>query len=238
MLETKCSTMTDLKKIHAHLIKSGLIKDKIAASRVLALSAKSPPNGDINYANLVFTQIENPNLFSWNTIIRGFSESSIPQYAIHLFIEMFNTSEVQPFLLTYPSVFKAYARHGLAKDGAQLHGRIIKLDLEFNTFIRNTLLHMYVSHGFFIEARKLFDENEVEDLVSWNSMIMGLAKSGEIDYSWRSHGNIALSRWSAEHLLELDPNESIGYVLMANMYAASGQFEEAMDERIPLKENI
>ncbi|KAF3630566.1 Pentatricopeptide repeat-containing protein, chloroplastic [Capsicum annuum] len=462
MLETKCRTMTDLKKIHAHLIKSGVIKDKIAASRVLAFSSKSPPIGDINYANLVFTQIENPNLFSWNTIIRGFSESSTPQYAIHLFIEMLNTSQVEPFLLTYPSVFKAYARCGLAKDGAQLHGRIIKLGLGFDTFIRNALLHMYVSRGFLVEARKLFDEAEAEDVVSWNSMIMGLAKSGEIDYSWRlfskmptrndiswnsmisgfvrngkwtealnlfstmqkekikpseftlvsllnacghlgaleqgnwiynyvksnnvelnvivvtaiidmyckcanvemawqvfervpnkglsswnsmilglatngfedeaiklfarlqctslkpdsvsfigvltacnhsglvdkakdyfqllmdkeygiepsikhygcmvdilvragqleeaeeiitsmkmepdaviwgsllsacrSHGNIALARWSAEHLLELDPNESSGYVLMANMYAASGQFEEAMDERISMKE--
>ncbi|KAH0669831.1 hypothetical protein KY285_023975 [Solanum tuberosum] len=137
MLETKCTTMTDLKKIHAHLIKSGLIKDKIASSRVLAFSTTSPPIGDIKYANLVFTHIENPNLF---TIIRGFSESSTPQYAIHLIIEMLSSSQVQPHLLTYPSIFKAYARGGLAKNGAQLHGRIIKLGLEFDTFIRNTML--------------------------------------------------------------------------------------------------
>lgn len=173
--------MTDLKKIHAHLIKTGLVKDKIASSRVLAFSAKS----DINYAYLVFTHIENRNLFTWNTIIRGFSESSTPRYAIHLFIEMLNDSQVQPHLLTYPSVFKAYARGGLAKNGGQLHGRVIKLGMEFDTFVRNTLLHMYASCGFLVEARKLFDEDKVEDVVSWNSMIMGLAKAGEIDDSWR-----------------------------------------------------
>ncbi|KAK6776280.1 hypothetical protein RDI58_027281 [Solanum bulbocastanum] len=216
MLETKCTTMTDLKKIHAHLIKSGLIKDKIASSRVLAFSAKSPPIGDINYANLVFTHIENPNLFTWNTIIRGFSESSTPQYAIHLFIEMFNNSQVQPHLLTYPSVFKAYARGGLAKNGAQLHGRIIKLGLEFDTFIRNTLLYMYASSGFLVEARKLFDEDEIVDAVSWNSMIMGLAKSGEIDDSWRLFS-------------KMSTRNDVSWNSMISGFVRNGKWNEALE---------
>uniref|UniRef100_A0A3Q7IWV9 Pentatricopeptide repeat-containing protein n=1 Tax=Solanum lycopersicum TaxID=4081 RepID=A0A3Q7IWV9_SOLLC len=91
--------MTDLKRIHSHFIKSGLIKNKIASSHVLAFSAKSPPNGDINYANLVFTHIENPTLCNWNTIIRGFLESSTLKYVIHIFIEMLNNSQVQPHML-------------------------------------------------------------------------------------------------------------------------------------------
>ncbi|XP_060209468.1 pentatricopeptide repeat-containing protein At2g42920, chloroplastic [Lycium barbarum] len=216
MLETKCSTMTDLKKIHAQLIKTGLIKDKIASSRVLAFSAKSSI-GDINYANLVFTHTEDPNLFTWNTIIRGFSESSTPLYAIHLFIQMLNnTSEIQPHVLTYPSVFKAYARCGLAKDGAQLHGRIIKLGLEFDTFIRNTLLHMYANCGFLVEARKLFDENEVEDVVAWNSMIMGLAKSGEFDDSWRLFS-------------KMETRNDVSWNSMISGFVRNGKWSEALD---------
>ncbi|KAK4374050.1 hypothetical protein RND71_004727 [Anisodus tanguticus] len=215
MLETKCSTMKDLKKIHAQLIKTGLIKDKIASSRVLAFSAKSPI-GDINYANLVFTHIENPNLFIWNTIIRGFSESSTPLYAIHLFIEMLATSEIQPHLLTYPSVFKAYARRGLAKDGAQLHGRIIKLGLELDTFIRNTMLHMYASCGFLVKARKLFDEDKVEDIVAWNSMIMGLAKSGEIDDSWRLFS-------------KMETRNDVSWNSMISGFVRNGKWSEALD---------
>ncbi|OIT02628.1 PREDICTED: pentatricopeptide repeat-containing protein At2g42920, chloroplastic [Nicotiana attenuata] len=215
MLETKCTTMTDLKKIHAQLIKTGLIKDKIASSRVLAFSAKSP-TGDINYANMVFTQIENPNLFIWNTIIRGFSESSTPQYAIHLFIEMLTTSEIQPQLLTYPSVFKAYTRLGLAKSGTQLHGRIIKLGLEFDTFVRNTMLHMYASCGLLVEARKLFDEDENEDVVAWNSMIMGLAKSGDIDESLRL-------------FTKMESRNDVSWNSMISCFVRNGKWTEALD---------
>ncbi|TMX05631.1 hypothetical protein EJD97_013633, partial [Solanum chilense] len=52
----------------------------------------------------------------------------------------------------------------------------------------------------------------------------------------KSHMNMELARWSAENLLELYPNESSGYVLMANMYATSGLFEKPMDERILMEE--
>jgi len=124
MLDKHCTTMKDLQKIHANLIKTGLANDTVAASRILAFCAS--PAGDMNYAYLVFTRIQNPNLFVWNTIIRGFSQSSTPQNALSLFLDMLISSPIEPQRLTFPSVFKAYAQLGLAHYGAQLHGRIIK----------------------------------------------------------------------------------------------------------------
>ncbi|KAF9587883.1 hypothetical protein IFM89_006137 [Coptis chinensis] len=184
MLEKKCTSMADLHKLHANLIKTGLIKDHIAASRVLSFCATSP-FGNINYAYLVFSQIQDPNLFTWNTIIRGFSQSSTPHVAISLFIDMLHSSSIQPQKLTYPSLFKAYAQLGLAHDGAQLHGRIIKLGLQADPFVRNTIIYMYANCGYLIEANRLFDENANLDVVAWNSMITGHAKNGEVDDSRR-----------------------------------------------------
>ncbi|KAK6134954.1 hypothetical protein DH2020_031291 [Rehmannia glutinosa] len=182
MLETNCHSIKDLKKIHAHLIKTGLAKDTIAASRVLAFCATAR---DLDYAFSVFCQIEKQNLFTWNTIIRGFCQSSNPRVAISLFVEMLVSATVQPEKLTYPSVFKAYTHLGLAEDGAQLHGRIIKLGLEFDPFIRNSIIHMYANCGLLGNARNLFDENTDSDVVAWNSMVMGLAKCGQVEEAWR-----------------------------------------------------
>ena len=182
MLQKHCSTMKDLQKVHAHMIKTGLVLDPIAASRVLTFCAS--PCGDINYAYLVFTRMPNPSLYSWNTIIRGFSRSSTPQLAISLFVDMLYF-DVQPQRLTYPSVFKAYAQLGAGHDGAQLHGRVVKLGLEDDQFICNTIIHMYANSGLLSEARKVLDGKVELDVVAWNSMIMGLAKCGEIDESRR-----------------------------------------------------
>ncbi|XP_023530494.1 pentatricopeptide repeat-containing protein At2g42920, chloroplastic [Cucurbita pepo subsp. pepo] len=178
MVDKNCTTMRDLQQIHAHLIKSGRAKDSFAASRVLAFCAS--PLGNMDYAYLVFKQMQNPNVFCWNTIIRGFSQSSNPQMALYLFIHMLVSSQIEPQRLTYPSVFKAYSQLGLAHDGAQLHGRVLKLGIQFDPFIRNTILYMYANCGFLDEARRIFNQQMEFDVVAWNSMIMGLAKCGEI----------------------------------------------------------
>lgn len=98
---------------------------------------------------------------------------------------MLADSTARPEKLTYPSVFKAYTQLGLAKDGAQLHGRIVKLGLELDPFIRNSIIHMYASCGLLGNARKLFDEMRDSDVVAWNSMVMGYAKCGNVEESWR-----------------------------------------------------
>ncbi|KAK6917983.1 Pentatricopeptide repeat [Dillenia turbinata] len=182
ILDTQCTTMKDLKQIHANFIKTGLVKHPIVTSRLLAFCSASP-YADMNYAYLIFSQIDNPNLLTWNTIIRGFSNSSTPQLAISLFIHMLVYSPIQPQRLTYPSVFRAYAHLGRAHDGSQLHGRVVKLGLQFDSYIRNTLIFMYANCGFLVEAQKLFDRSVEFDVVAWNSMIMGFAKIREIDAS-------------------------------------------------------
>ncbi|KAK1568793.1 hypothetical protein Q3G72_028799 [Acer saccharum] len=299
MLDKQCTTMRDLHKIHAQLIKTGLVKDPIAASRVLAFSAS--PAGDINYAYLVFTQIQNPNLFIWNTIIRGFSQSSIPQVAISLFIDMLVTSSVEPQRLTYPSVFKAYAHLARLVFDHE--------DMEFDLVAWNSMIMGLAKCGEIDQSRKLFDKMVSRNTISWNSMISGYVRNGNFKEAlelfgemqeqnirpseftmvsllnacarlgairqgewlhaflsknnfdlnsivvtaiidmyckcgcpakalrmFEKHGNVDLAKRAAKHIMELDKNESCSYVLMSNLYAASHRFEEAMEERLLMKE--
>lgn len=205
--------MKDLRKIHAHLIKTGLSNDKIAASRVLSFCCS--PSGDLNYAYRLFSRIDNPNLFIWNTIIRAFSQSSTPENAIHLFIEMLVSSQIEPSELTYPSVFKAYAHLGLAHSGTQLHGRVIKLGLQYDQYVRNNMIYMYASSGFLGEARRLFHERMDFDVVTWNLMIMGLAKCGEVG--------------KAKKLFDEMPRKStVTWNSMISGYVRNGKLVEAL----------
>ncbi|KAK7276766.1 hypothetical protein RIF29_17912 [Crotalaria pallida] len=223
MLQNHCSNMKDLKQIHAHIIKTGLALDTIAASRVLTFCAS--PSGDINYAYLLFTTMPNPNLYSWNTIIRGFSRSSNPKLAISLFVDMLY-SEVEPTRLTYPSVFKAYAQLGAGHDGAQLHGRVVKLGLEKDQFICNTIIHMYANSGVLTEARRVLDGHVELDLVACNSMIIGLAKCGEIDESRRLFDHMPTRT-------EVTWNSMIsGYVRNGKLSEALELFHKMQAERV------
>ncbi|KAL3592636.1 hypothetical protein D5086_011276 [Populus alba] len=129
---------------------------------------------------------------------------------------MFTSPTTQPQRLTYPSVFKAYAQLGLAHEGAQLHGRVIKLGLENDQFIQNTILYMYVNCGFLGEAQRIFDGATGFDVVTWNTMIIGLAKCGEIDKS-RSLFDKMLLR------------NTVSWNSMISGYVRQGRFFEAME---------
>ncbi|KAM7465787.1 hypothetical protein LguiB_013349 [Lonicera macranthoides] len=214
MLETQCTSMQDLKKVHAQFIKSGQAKDNFTASRLLSFAAASP-YGDINYAYLLFTRIQNPNIFIWNTIIRGFSQSSNPQFAFGLFFDLLANAVIQPGRLTYPSLFKARSRLGFVDFGAQLHAMVVKLGIVFDPFIRNSLIYMYAICGFLSEAWKLFDGSKDSDVVAWNSMIMGFVKCGDVD--------------SARELFdEMPVRNTVSWNSMISGYVRNGKWKEAL----------
>ncbi|XP_068664800.1 pentatricopeptide repeat-containing protein At2g42920, chloroplastic [Aristolochia californica] len=214
LLEHRCKTMRDLKMLHAQIIKTGLAHDKIAISRVLSFCATSS-SGDINYALLLFSRIEHPNLFAWNTIIRAFSNSSTPHQAISLFYHMLH-STTQPQRLTFPSLFKAYSRLGLSCEGTQIHGMVTKLGFESDPFIRNSMISMYAVCGDIVSASHLFDENSDFDVVAWNSMMLGLARVGQIEESRRLFD-------------EMPSRSNISWNSMISGYVRNGLYMEALN---------
>ncbi|CAK8538750.1 unnamed protein product [Lathyrus sativus] len=215
MLQNPSTTIKDFHQIYPHIIKTGITHNSIASTRVLSFCAS--PSGNINYAYKLFIRMPNPNLYSWNTIIRAFSRSSTPQFAISLFVDMLY-SEIQPQHLTYPSVFKAYAQLGDAHHGSQLHGMVVKLGLQKDQFIRNTIIHMYANSGLLGEAKRVFDERiELDDVVAFNSMIMGYAKCGEIDESRKLFDNMSIRR------------TSVTWNSMISGYVRNGKLIEALE---------
>lgn len=51
----------------------------------------------------------------------------------------------------------------------------------------------------------------------------------------RIHGNIELAKWAAEHLFVLKPDHSGYYVLLSNMLAEAGRWDEATRVRELMK---
>lgn len=88
---------------------------------------------------------------------------------------------VCPDHLTYPFVAKSVARLAELRLGLAVHARITKEGLLSDTFIANSLIHMYGACCDIGSARKTFDEMLMKNSVSWNSMLDGYAKCGDLD---------------------------------------------------------
>ncbi|XP_024536685.1 pentatricopeptide repeat-containing protein At5g27110 isoform X1 [Selaginella moellendorffii] len=62
--------------------------------------------------------------------------------------------------------------------GKKIHGDVMHSGDVSNLVVANSLLDMYVKCGCISEARELFDRMEKKDVISWTSIILGLAKHG------------------------------------------------------------
>ena len=76
-------------------------------------------------------------------------------------------------------VLQICSRTGAIMEGKACHSQIIRIGFQANTLTSNMLINMYSNCGSVGCARKMFDEMPERSLVSWNTMIGSLIRSGE-----------------------------------------------------------
>ncbi|KAL2893574.1 hypothetical protein RDABS01_009483 [Bienertia sinuspersici] len=134
----------------------------------------------MSYADKIFSQIQTPNIFSWNTMIRGYAFSENPKPAIELYTQM-RVNLIDPDTHTYPFLLKAISKLLDVKLGEKVHCIAIKNGYEPLVFVQNGLVHMYATCEYPDSAYKVFEDMPVRNLVTWNSVINGFALNGKPD---------------------------------------------------------
>ncbi|XP_010103685.2 pentatricopeptide repeat-containing protein At2g22410, mitochondrial [Morus notabilis] len=172
----KCSSMRELKQIHAQIIIHGLSKEILTLGKFISFCAVSD-TGDLRYARLVFDRIQEPNKFMYNSLIRGYSNSDDPETSLLLYRRM-TGSGLSPNEFTLPFVLKVCAGMSAYWEAVVVHGQAVKLGIGSQVCVQNALMNVYVVSGLIKCARQVFDEIYERTLVSWNTMIGGYSRVG------------------------------------------------------------
>ncbi|CAA0829256.1 Pentatricopeptide repeat-containing protein [Striga hermonthica] len=132
------------------------------------------------YAHKVFDQIPDPNIFTWDTMIRGYAESDNPARAIHVYTQL-RASSARPDTHTYPFLLKAVAKLTVLREGERVHCAALKDGFSSLRFVQNALVHFYGACGQAKSAHLVFDKIPHKDLVAWNSVINAYRLNGMPD---------------------------------------------------------
>ncbi|VVA32115.1 PREDICTED: pentatricopeptide repeat-containing [Prunus dulcis] len=171
----QCTSIKQLKQVHAQMLRTGVLFDPYSASKLITASALSSFSS-LDYARQVFDQIPQPNVYTWNTLIRAYASSSDPAESILVFLEMLDHCSECPDKYTYPFAIKAASELRALQVGRGFHGMAIKASLGSDIYILNSLVHFYGSCGDLDLARRVFVKTPKKDVVSWNSMITVFAQ--------------------------------------------------------------
>ncbi|PSS07526.1 Pentatricopeptide repeat-containing protein [Actinidia chinensis var. chinensis] len=176
-----CQSMDHLKQIHSQSIRRGLASNPIVNSKIIAFCC-AREWGCLSYARHVFDKIPEPNVFIWNTMIKGYNRINCPKNAVSVYKEMLEKN-VRPDHYTFPFLLKGFTGDVALQCGKLIHAHVCKFEFDSNLFVQNALICMYSLCGQIDIARGVFNMSSKNDVVTWNVMISGYNRSKLFDES-------------------------------------------------------
>ncbi|XP_077211477.1 pentatricopeptide repeat-containing protein At3g29230-like [Tasmannia lanceolata] len=133
--------------------------------------------GDMEMARLLFDKMPVKNLVPWTIIISGYAEKGLGKEASSLYDQM-EMARLKPDAATVVSILSGCAESGLLGLGKRIHAYVDRTKLRFSTQVCNSLVDMYSKSGNLDLAMGVFNGMVERDVVSWNSILQGLAMHG------------------------------------------------------------
>ncbi|XP_057870853.1 pentatricopeptide repeat-containing protein At4g14050, mitochondrial [Cryptomeria japonica] len=211
------------KQFHAHIIVSGFENDVVVCSALVGMYAKS---GIVEDAYHMFDKMHQRNVVSWNSIILGCAQHGKGKEALQLFEQMVQGG-IEPNEVSFVGVLSACSHAGLVDEGrcyfhSMVHDHGIDPDVSHYT----CMIDLLGRAGHLDEAEKLINGMVIEpDAYVWGAFLGAC----------RIHNNMELAINAAEHLLDMEVNDAGIYVLIANIYAAAGRWDDVAKVRKLMK---
>nr|GEV15888.1 pentatricopeptide repeat-containing protein At3g02330 [Tanacetum cinerariifolium] len=161
-------------EVHGRIIKSGMGLESFVGSALVDMYCKCSKVED---AEKLHERMEEQTMVSWNAIILGFSLQEQNEEAQKFFSQMLEVG-AKPDNFTFATVLDTCANLATISLGRQIHGQIIKQEMQSDVFICSTLVDMYSKCGNMQDSRLIFEKSQNKDFVTWNAMISGYANHG------------------------------------------------------------
>ena len=123
-------------------------------------------------ATLLSLKNQNHSRERWNSIIKHHTKLKDDHAILTTYTQMASLG-IAPDNATLPLVLKACARLSAVESGKNIHSSILGTSLIGDIRVGTALVDFYCKCGLIEEARKVFDEMRVRDVVSWNALISG-----------------------------------------------------------------
>eukprot|EP01018_Ginkgo_biloba_P001826 Gb_02379 [translate_table: standard] len=202
------------KEIHGEIIRRGFQSDAFAVNALVNMYAKC---GNIENARYLFDRMLQPDVVSWTVIIAGYATNGCGKEALKLFEEM-QQSGTNPDHATFVGVLSACCHAGLVDEGRRYFECMsqyyhITPTLEHH----GCMVDLLGRAGHLDEAHSFIRKMPIEpDAVVWGCLLGAC----------RMHNNVELGEYVVERLTKLEPKDAAPYLLLSNMYAAAGRWDE------------
>ncbi|XP_072990553.1 pentatricopeptide repeat-containing protein At3g62890 [Typha latifolia] len=168
--------------------------------------------GLVEDAKRIFDEMWRRDVFSYNTLISGMAAHGYGLEAIKL-LNMMEEEGIKPDNITFLGILTACSHAGLSIEGCQI----------FELIKNPTVDHYACKVDLLCRTRQLDEAMRViEDM----PMKPHAGVYGALLNASRINRRVELGEFAAKELFRLEPDNSGNYVLLSNLYAAVGRWED------------
>lgn len=165
-------------QIHCFIVKIALLNDdEFLSVSLLGMYMNCLRKTE---ASVLFLELPNPKCrILWTSIISGHTQNGWSHEALKFYKQM-HRDAIKPDQATFASVLKASSSLASLRDGREIHSLIFHYGFNFDELTSSALVDMYAKCGDLRSSVQVFEEmgSNKNDIISWNSMIVGFAKNG------------------------------------------------------------
>ncbi len=201
------------RRTHERIIQSRCESNVFVKSSLVDMYAKC---GSMEDACRVFNTMPAHDVVSWNALLGGFAMHGQGKEALVHFERMCEEG-VHPDDITFVCLLSACSHAGFVDEGLRFNALMttvyrIPAKLEHYT----CMVDLLGRAGHLQEA-----ENMIQGMPCKPNAAIWRALLG----ACRIHGNVEMGERMAKRVLELEPKNAAGFVLLSNLYAATGNLE-------------
>ncbi|CAN1218609.1 Putative pentatricopeptide repeat-containing protein At3g15130 [Linum perenne] len=216
---TKLGAAKQGRQIHgfSHKIPSGLRISVCNSALDMYLKC-----GMIEDAEKLLSEMPARDVVSWTVMITGYGKHGLGKEAVHLFNRMVSQN-IKPDEVTYLAILLACSHSGLVEEGEQYLSKLCS-DESVKPRVEHyaCMVDLLGRAGRLKEAKNLICTMPVEPNAGiWQTLLSACRVHGDIDMG-REVGNI---------ILRMDGNNPVNYVMLSNMLANAGYWEESQTLR-------
>lgn len=212
-----CARVANLQhgqELHSHIVKNGFKGYRLLWNSLIDMYSKS---GRLSVAQNVFDTMDDRDMISYTSMIAGYGMQGKGTIALRLFDQMID-SGIKPDHISMVTVLSACSHSGLVTEGEKLFDKMtssygIKPQMEHYS----CMVDLYARSGLLEKAEGMLNESSSPPTSMMWAALVGAC---------HDRGNIIIGERAARRLLEMKTENAGHYVLIANMYAAAGCWDE------------
>lgn len=213
-------------QMHCHAIKSGILSDLQVANGLVSMYSKC---WNLDESLQIFREMPNRDISSWNCLLSAYILNRKGDEALAVWSEL-NDTAINPDEITFLLVISAY-QHTKSCLVDECQKLFMSMSTQHNMEPSPEHYESYVRvlsfWGYLEEAEKTLSSMPFKpEAPIWRALLDGC----------RIHSDAARGKWVLQQLLSMDPRDPSSFVLLSNLYSASGRWHCSETVREEMRE--